>query len=325
MKNFIFYLLIFYKLLFLSSCEFLIHRRPSPKPIQKVNFSSKFKSMNPSGKLQFIVLGDWGEKGNFFQKQVAKSMKEFMLKEKIDFILTAGDNFYQDGVSDYNDNHFKNSFEDIYPFAQSIPWFITLGNHDYMGDIQSLLNYSEKNSSWIIPSPYYAFEFFSKRKVLFLISDTNEFVRMLGFSYRSYMNEESRIAQINWMNEKLKGEDFIWKIVIGHHPIYSAGDHGDTKSLQGKFLETLETNQVDFYISGHDHDLQYLKNPNRKLHFLISGAGSKVREMHSSPYSIFAAAEPGFVVITLKENKSNIRFINDKGKEIFNKSIEKQF
>lgn len=323
MKNFIFSCLLFSNLFFLFSCEFLIHRRQSPKPIQKINFTNKITNINPSGKLQFIVLGDWGEKGNFFQKQVAVSMNEFMLKEKVDFIITAGDNFYQDGVSDVNDSHFKSSFEDIYPFAQSIPWFITLGNHDYMGDIQSLLNYSEKNSSWKIPNSYYSFEVLSKKKVLFLISDTNEFVRMLGFSYRSYMNEESRIAQIKWINENLKGNDHLWKIVIGHHPIYSAGEHGDTKSLQGKFLETLEANQVDFYISGHEHDLQYLKNPNKKLHFLISGAGSKLREIHSSPYSIFAATEPGFLVITLKENIATIRFLNEKGKEIFYKTFEK--
>jgi hypothetical protein len=77
------------------------------------------------------------------------------------------------------------------------------------------------------------------------------------------------------------------------------------------------------YFSGHDHDLQFLKNPKKRTHFFISGAGSKVREMKSNPFSIFAKAEAGFVVVTLKEKDALIQFIDKDAKEIFRTNIQK--
>ncbi len=319
-------LLVFIFSLTTFSCEFIIHRMPSPLPTSKINSQrNEINKEIESGKLQFIVIGDWGEKGIFYQKQVAFAMNKIIREEKVDFILTAGDNFYPAGVNDINDSHFKESFEDIYPFAQLIPWYITLGNHDYMGDIQTLINYSDKNLFWIFPSPYYYFEknYSGKKRALFIVTDTNEFIDFFGFYYRSYMKGESRINQLNWMNTNLKNNFFQWKIVIGHHPIYSAGQHGDTKALQGKFLDNLENNNVDIYFSGHEHDLQYLKNPNIKTHFFISGAGSKLREIKSNPYSIFFASEPGFAITTLEEKEATIRFINQDAKEIYRTVIKK--
>lgn len=309
----------------LQSCEFIIHRMPSPQPVARVN--SKMLGINTdatSNKLKFIVIGDWGEKGNFYQRQVASAMEKMMAVEKIDFILTAGDNFYQDGVSNLQDSHFQESFENIYS-SKKVPWYITLGNHDYMGDIQSLIDYGEKNLYWVLPNTYYAFEktFSNSNKILFLVTDTNEFIHFFDFYYRLYMRKEKGIAQLYWINTKLKNNTYKWKIVIGHHPIYSAGYHGDTKTLHGKFLENLEKNQVDVYFSGHEHDLQYLKNPNFKTHFFISGAGSKVRKIKSSPYSIFAASEPGFLVATITEKKILIRFINQNAEEIYRTVIQK--
>jgi hypothetical protein len=72
-----------------------------------------------------------------------------------------------------------------------------------MGNIQSLIDYSEKNSFWIIPSPYYSFEknLTQSKKVLFVITDTNEFIHFLGFRYRSYMRRRQGNHTMNWINE----------------------------------------------------------------------------------------------------------------------------
>ncbi len=141
-----------------SACEFMIHRMPNPRPTTKNYSTENQKEEKSRGELRFIVIGDWGEKGNFFQRQVASAMNKIRVQQKIDFILTTGDNFYQTGVNDVNDPHFQESFEKIYSASNKIPWYIALGNHDYMGNIQSLIDYSEKNSFWIFPSPYYFFE-----------------------------------------------------------------------------------------------------------------------------------------------------------------------
>ena len=308
-----------------SACEFMIHRMPNPRPTTKNYSTENQKEEKSRGELRFIVIGDWGEKGNFFQRQVASAMNKIRVQQKIDFILTTGDNFYQTGVNDVNDPHFQESFEIIYSASNKIPWYIALGNHDYMGNIQSLIDYSEKNSFWIFPSPYYFFEknLTQSKKVLFVITDTNEFIHFLGFRYRSYMRRDKGIRQLSWINAILRDNSSQWKIVVGHHPVYSAGNHGDTVSLQSEFLDNLENNGVDLYFSGHDHDLQFLKNPSKRTNFFISGASSKVREMKSNPYSIFAKAEAGFIVVTLKERDALVQFIDKDAKEIFRTNIQK--
>lgn len=44
--------------------------------------------------------------------------------------------------------------------------------------------------------------------------------------------------------------------MAGHHPILSAGAHGNTQYLESKLKPLLEDNDVTAYLSGHDHNLQ---------------------------------------------------------------------
>lgn len=45
-------------------------------------------------------------------------------------------------------------------------------------------------------------------------------------------------------------------IVAGHHPVFSAGVHGNTEYLESNLKPLLEENNVTVYLSGHDHNLQ---------------------------------------------------------------------
>ena len=44
--------------------------------------------------------------------------------------------------------------------------------------------------------------------------------------------------------------------MAGHHPVLSAGVHGNTQYLESKLKPLLEDNDVTAYLSGHDHNLQ---------------------------------------------------------------------
>ena len=50
-----------------------------------------------------------------------------------------------------------------------------------------------------------------------------------------------------------------WNIVFGHHPVYSQGGHGDTDLVQQFIWNVLFEQEVDFYLSGHDHHLNALR------------------------------------------------------------------
>ncbi|KAL0464061.1 UNVERIFIED_CONTAM: Purple acid phosphatase 17 [Sesamum latifolium] len=87
------------------------------------------------GTLKFLVVGDWGRKGEFNQSQVAFQMGRIGEELDIDFVVSTGDNFYDNGLEGETDPAFVDSFTNIYT-AKSLQkqWFSVLGNHDYRGD-----------------------------------------------------------------------------------------------------------------------------------------------------------------------------------------------
>ncbi|KAL1540211.1 Purple acid phosphatase 4 [Salvia divinorum] len=77
------------------------------------------------------------------------------------------------------------------------------------------------------------------------------------------------------LESALKKSKAKWKLVIGHHTIKSASEHGNTQELVDKVLPILEANGVDLYINGHDHCLQQIASSKSGLQFMTSGVGSK--------------------------------------------------
>uniref|UniRef100_J3N8Y7 Calcineurin-like phosphoesterase domain-containing protein n=1 Tax=Oryza brachyantha TaxID=4533 RepID=J3N8Y7_ORYBR len=63
------------------------------------------------GSLTVLAVGDWGRKGQYNQTLVATQMGVIGEKLGADFILSTGDNFYNDGLTGDNDTaSFQESF-----------------------------------------------------------------------------------------------------------------------------------------------------------------------------------------------------------------------
>ncbi|KAG8088057.1 hypothetical protein GUJ93_ZPchr0010g8308 [Zizania palustris] len=77
--------------------------------------------------LRLLVVGDWGRKAAYNQSRVAQQMGEVAEEMEIDFVVSTGDNFLEDGLAAVDDKAFHESFVDVYT-AQSLqkPWY--LGN-----------------------------------------------------------------------------------------------------------------------------------------------------------------------------------------------------
>lgn len=274
--------------------------------------------------LHFIVMGDWGRNGENYQKEVAAGMGKAAHDLDASFVIATGDNFYPSGVQSTQDYQWISSFETIYT-AQSlhVKWYPVLGNHDYGTNPDAEVAYSKISSRWSMPSRYYSNAFTNGAdSVLLIFLDTDPIEKELrGTPYDSIKYKPGYVkAQQQWMENLLANSTAKWKIVVGHHPVYTGGwrkNSDDTKRMKD-FLEPIfKKYKVDVYIAGHEHHLEYIK-PEGTTHYIISGAASEARPVSMYPeIGKFAAATQGFVTCSISGNQLLLQFINYKD-EIIN-------
>ena len=87
-------------------------------------------------------------------------------------------------------------------------------------------------------------------------------------------------GMIELLRDELESaDDDGWKIVFGHFPVHSGGHYGGSDTLREKVLPIMKGNNVDFYMSGHDHNQQHWveKDHPTRLEHIITGAGGKSR------------------------------------------------
>jgi hypothetical protein len=263
-----------------------------------------FTVPNAGASIRVVLFGDFGD-GSESQRTTAAAIRNEHAKNPFDFGLTLGDNFYESGSQGPDDPRWKTQWEDLYG-PLGIRFYAVLGNHDWkLPDSPAAeILYSQKSRSWHMPAPYYTFV---AGDIQFFAVDTNE------------VSEE----QLGWLRGTLERSTARWKLVYGHHPIYSAGQHGDTERLVEHLLPVLR-GRADAYFCGHDHDMQHLE-PDGGVHFFVAGAGgAHQRPMHPHPRTIFARTDlHGFAVIDATRSHLTVRFVADDGSEIYAYTLRK--
>lgn len=233
------------------------------------------------------------------------------------FIVSTGDNFYPTGAASVSDPQFKTSFEDIYtgPALQK-KWFVVLGNHDYMGNVQAEIDYSKVSKRWTLPARYYSENIElkdGKGSVALFFTDTSPLMPDY-YKLKIYHNVigQDTTAQLAWLKNELASSGARWKIVFGHHPVYSDLGNDVPVSLQKDYTSLFRKYHVDAYICGHEHNLEYL-NPGGHTLYFISGAGSQVEAIGHAKYTKFAREVPGFVAVSLTDHEMLIQMIDYHG------------
>ncbi|WP_109832721.1 metallophosphoesterase [Reichenbachiella versicolor] len=277
--------------------------------------------------IHWYVIGDFGRNGQFGQQEVADQMGEYSEIQEPDFIVTTGDNIYPNGVASVLDPLWKTSFEDVYRHHNLFcNWYAAIGNHGYRGNPQAQVDYTKISQRWQMPARYYVKNFEDDNisiKIVFL--DTNPFEDQY-YRQDKYMSvwDQDSTRQLVWMDSVLSDNSADWKIIVGHHPLYSGGKRiHSTGSIKNHLEKVLIKYNVDLYFAGHEHDLQHIHNPAYKTHHIISGAGSDIRETGKMEYTKFAAAQNGFVAASALKDKLLIRFINVKGEVIHHFELNK--
>ena len=154
-----------------------------------------------------------------------------------------------------------------------------------------------------MPSPYYTF---TAGPVQFFALDTNE------------VSE----AQLFWLRDELAKSRTRWKLVYGHHPIYSAGAHQDNVGLIKRLLPVLR-GRADVYLAGHDHDLQHLKAEDGVHFFVSGGGGAGLRRPKPGPRSLFAKEAHAFSVIEVESKQLKLRFIDASLNQLYEATLSK--
>lgn len=282
----------------------------------------------PEESLNFLVIGDWGRNGHYQQKTVADMMDVAMWQLDAEFIATTGDNFYSNGVASVDDPYWKSSFEDIYHGPHLFEnWYPTLGNHDYRGNWQAQIEYSNLSRRWEFPNNYYAKNFVlaDQEELLILFIDTSP----LNPGYKNVAKyaesqKQDGAKQLAWIEQKLQSSNAKWKIIVGHHPLYTSGKrYGKTADIRGVLEPIFEKNKVDAYFAGHEHDLQHNQPKGTTVQHFVSGAGSELRKVAQRSFTRFAEATAGIASVSVSSNELLVQFISGANKVLYQYSIHK--
>jgi len=288
--------------------------------------------------LRFIALGDGGE-GNTTQYKVAEVAKAVCeAKGGCEFALYLGDNIYNSGASDSDDSQFQTKFEMPYailPFR----FYVVLGNHDYGGEgagfefwkAEAQVGYTELSSKWTMPERFYLFSTPADAGppdapvATFFGLDTNA-IMWTGDG-----------DQQSWLEGGLAAAPAGWKIGFGHHPYVSNGQHGNAGEYEGfswlpvasgqnvkEFFDEAVCGKVDVYLSGHDHNRQWLE-PACGTEFIVSGTAAKTTELvgHGSPTFFETDQKGGLLLVELTATTFKGTFYDEDGLEEFSRTITK--
>ncbi len=258
MKYFLKNILLIFFIIWIASCT-SPNNSPTPSPLLPSSISSS--------SLHFFTFGDWGT-GDDHQKQVAELTQKICAQSRCDFGLLLGDNFYETGVASTDDPQWKTKYQDMYTAYPSlkIPMFVALGNHDWAGNPQAQVDYSQKDPYWKMPAFNFSFHYptLSKTKPLVEIFVLNS-------------NQLDEAAQ-TWLKKSLNESPAVWKLLAFHHPILNNGvEHpSDQMNLWPK-LKPIVCGKIDLILSGHEHLFSHLQGEVEgcKVEQVIVGTGGK--------------------------------------------------
>jgi predicted phosphodiesterase len=233
-------------------------------------------SIKPEGK-QFIVYSDNRNIG-LKKNKIHRKLLKLIQKEEKDFILHVGDIVLWSLA-------WKSFFRDLKYADIKVPFFYTRGNHDNKLFFRKLFK---------LKRSYYSINY--------------------GFAHLIILDDNSGIIdkkQYEWLLDDLKNHnDYKWKIVFAHKPLYSGANHGVRKHLIEQLKPLLTEFNVKLFISSHYHNYERLHE--RGTTYIVSaGGGAPLTELKNNiPQLIKHETNYHFLVISIGLDNINI-VVND--------------
>lgn len=276
------------------------------------------------GDINLYLANDLGRNGYYDQKPIAELMGRMGETIGPKCVIAAGDIHHFNGVASVNDPLWTTNYEQIYSHPElMIDWFPVLGNHEYRGNTQAVLDYGQISRRWMMPSRYYT-KVFNKKglslRVVFI--DTTPLINRYRKEYTTYPDarKQNDVAQLQWLDETLRNAHEDWVIVVGHHPIYAetSKPQEERDDMQKNVLPLLHKyNNVALYACGHIHNFQHIRKSNDKIDYVVNSSASLARKVNPIDGTQFCSSEPGFSVISATSSQLNLYMIDKEGKVLY--------
>jgi hypothetical protein len=255
--------------------------------------------------------------------RVSEAMRRHCASAHCDFATMLGDNIYPNGATVGADGRddaerfeklLHEPFHSLVPAGGDFRIYSTLGNHDWNTSREGALaelRYLETTRPFYMDGLVYrvkpaaargTVEIFSIDTTLLLAvnavpealldDDGAEATTEELDDVEPWMQPQTEIERdmVAWLERALASSDARWKIVIGHHPLWSsAGSKFQQARVLRKLLLPTLCRYADVYLAGHDHTLEVhldrcdaagLEPRKEPLLQVVSGAASKQRPLN---------------------------------------------
>lgn len=282
------------------------------------------------GEVTLMVANDLGRNGAYEQRPIAATMGKVAEEMGPDAVMAIGDTFHYMGVQSVSDPLWYTNFELIYNHPElQVPWHPVLGNHEYRGNSQAVIDYSNISRRWEMPSRYYTKVYADSHDgttVRLVFIDTAPLInkyRNDKVDYPDVCNQDMD-RQLAWLDSILGSAKEDWVIVAGHHPIYAetSKSPGERTDLQKRVEPILKRHKVNLAIGGHVHNFQHIRHDG--IDYVVNSSGSQSRKVKPIPETLFCSSEPGFSTIEANKTELLYKMLDKTGQVIYSFTLPKK-
>lgn len=302
--------------LLLPSCASYSYLAPTLTPAPEVTTADH----RERERLVFLIFGDSGV-GRPGQQHVGDAMHEICRERGCHFGLLLGDNIYPRGVTSTDDSKFETHFERPYRGFGPFDIWVVPGNHDWQKpqSVQAQIDYTALSERWRMPHHHFAVPLLPDWLHLYGLDTT------VMHDLEGERDPQKRAALTASRDEQVAGARAAlcgrsgWRLLAGHHPVYSGGYHGREQPQRGlhraierALVEPLiSACRVQMYFSGHEHHQEHIHAAGFEQ--IVQGAaGAELRRVDRldgpGRTQAFGRAEHGFGLVTATPDTLVVEF-----------------